>query len=227
MPVLRGDSVPCAMPACRNFRARFSPYCPSHWNTLSRLGHPGARALTRRDLKPFRTLAEHLLTTYADRPDTAAAITWCESLLHKYPDDRTGPQLARLKREGVTGRELLAAWLAVWGYADRYPASLPDDGRLTVALGRAALRTRRLPQVYSRSSFRKQSAYTPPAAVRALGMACRTALGVYLSRLLRLHERAHEAEQGLLRAIREGLPGDEVPACLGQRHGTAQSARPS
>jgi len=199
----------CTVDDCEGYCIPPSRFCPAHRLRFLRHGDTSGRTIRLRELKPFNDLAERLLCTYASRPDTAAAVQWCERLLTARLDERTTRELARLRRGGVTGADVLCAGLAQWAYAERFPASLPDDVRLTYALGRAVVRLRRQPSVFTRGSLTKRySRYVPGAVFRELGMILREALCLFFTRLLRLHERDREADADLRRAIREGAPDD-------------------
>jgi hypothetical protein len=49
----------CTIRGCgTTVRARYSPYCPAHRKALARHGHPEARAILPRDVRPFLALIE-------------------------------------------------------------------------------------------------------------------------------------------------------------------------
>ena len=124
-------------------------------------------------------------------------------------------EFARLRREGVTGREVLCTALAVFAFAQRFPGTVDDGAHLTRLLGRAVIRLRRKPRQFTRGSFRQYSVHVSAIALSTIGVLIREALSVLMLRLLSLHERAKQENEDLLRAIKSGDPSD--PADILQR----------
>jgi hypothetical protein len=98
-------------------------------------------------------------------------------------------ELARLKSAEVTPREALEVAMAVWLLSLEQPAVLPDDLRLTKALGNAVLRIAKLRkiEVWVNGERRITSRRPPPGeAVTLLGTRLRENFGLLAFALERL-----------------------------------------
>ena len=159
--------------------------------------------------KRYRALAAHLMKTYRDRKDVSAALQWLGKMLSMSPEDEAGVELARLRDAGVSADEMFCAALSIYAFHRDRPRSLPEDARLTFALGRAIVRLRKRRRVFARSSLRMQTFYVSPKAFRYIGLRIREALPVLFTRLMEMHERARQEEADLRWLITHG---DEMAA---------------
>jgi hypothetical protein len=198
----------CVADGCDRKRCGPSRFCHRHRYYISRHGHLEGRAIKKRELKPHIEKATAMLAKYSERPDVVAALKWLDIVLVSKTNDGTDVELERLRREGVNSTEVLRAALAVWSYHDQWPGSLPDDARLTLALGRAVVRLRNKRRVFAKRSLRLHKAEVAPAAFRTIGLLLREALGILLARLVKLHEKDRQQDEDLRRAIRSGDPSD-------------------
>ena len=162
-------------------------------------------------------MAKPDLKTYRDRKDVSAALQWLSKLLDVPPEDEAGVELARLKAAGVTPDEVFCAALSIYAFHRDRPRSLPDDARLTFALGRAIVRLRKRRRVFARTSLRQQSFYVSPKAFRYIGLRIREALPVLFTRLLDMHEREKQEESDLRWLMTHG---DEMVAKVERRSPT-------
>jgi len=181
-----------------------SRFCSKHLKAITVHGHTSGRAIRAHELRPYRRLAADLLKTYRDRQDTSAALRWLQKMLDVLPEDEAGVELARLKSAGVTPEEMFCAALSIWAFHRDRPRSLPDDARLTFALGRAIVRLRKRRRVFARTSLRMQSFYVSPKAFRYIGLRIREALPVLFLRLIEMHEKAKDEEADLRWLITHG-----------------------
>jgi hypothetical protein len=195
---------PCRVDECTQMAQTVSRFCPRHLKAFTRHGHEEGRAIRTFELRPYRALAATLLKRFGDRRDVKAALQWLQKMLDKSPEDAAGVELQRLKSQGVTPAEMFRAALAVWAFHRDRPRSLPDDARLTYALGRTIVRLRRRRRVFARSSLRLQTFNVPPHAFAYVGLRIRECLPVLFERLIALEEQEHQQEAALRLLIREG-----------------------
>jgi hypothetical protein len=194
---------------CTQIAHGMSRFCAKHLKAITVHGHTEGRAIRAHELKPYRALAANLLRTYGERKDVQAALQWLQMMLDVSPEDEPGVELARLKAEGVTCKEVFRAALSIYAFHRDRPRSLPDDARLTFALGRAIVRLRKRRRVFARSSLRLQTYFVPAKAFRYIGLRIREALPVLFLRLIELHEREQQQDADLRWIIRHG---DEMAA---------------
>jgi hypothetical protein len=195
---------PCRVNDCTQVAQAVSRFCPKHLKAFTRHGHEEGRAIRTFELRPYRALAANLLKRFGDRRDVQAALLWLSKMLDKAPEDAAGVELQRLKSQGVTPEEMFRAALAIWTFGRERPRALPDDARLTYALGRAIVRLRRRRRVFARTSLRLQTFNVPPRAFAYVGLRIRECLPVLFERLIALDEAEHQEEAALRRLIREG-----------------------
>jgi hypothetical protein len=186
-----------------------SRFCGRHLKLFTVHGHEQGRAIRAHELRPYRALAARLLKTYRDRQDVSAALQWLGKMLRMSPEDEAGVELARLRDAGVSADEMFCAALSIYAFHRDRPRSLPDDARLTFALGRAIVRLRKRRRVFARSTLCMQTFYVSPKAFRYIGLRIREALPVLFTRLIEMHERARQEEADLRWLITHG---DEMAA---------------
>jgi hypothetical protein len=190
----------CDVQGCSRPRVWTTSRCYQHNLKNTRHGKPTARAIKKSEWAPYRKLARALFKKNEGHEALVAADEFMAQLLTPGPErspKRNGPgaaeyhlqiELARLKKAAVTPRQALEAAVAVWLLALEQPATLPDDIRLTKALGNAVLRIAKLRKreiwVNGKQSLRTR----PPAggALDLLGRKIRDHLGVLVLHLEKL-----------------------------------------
>jgi hypothetical protein len=205
------DRRPCSAEGCSQLSVGFSRYCAKHLRRNTTHGHTHGRAIRPFELKPHHTLAVHLLSTYRSRADVAAALRWLDKMLTSCSQPDARAELDRLRREGVTADDLFTASLTVWAFHREWPQSLPDDARLTFAIGRNIVKLRTKRQVRSPNTFKLQSAGTSNKALRHIGLLIRECLPLLFNRLIELNEREQDEYAQLRWIIRNG---DEIAAAV-------------
>lgn len=136
----------CHVSGCYQARYNKTRFCGVHQHRLSYTGHVNGRPIRQTDLKPHQKRAYELLGEVQHKLGIQDAIAVCNEILDhgKRPDlSPLRQHLKRLTTKGLTGLEMLSWIGAVYLYSHYAPHKLPDDQRLTHALARAVLMSRR------------------------------------------------------------------------------------
>ncbi|MHB1896277.1 MAG: hypothetical protein ACYCOY_06470 [Metallibacterium sp.] len=102
----------CRADGCHRLTMRISGWCSPCEGHVFRLGVPGAKMPTPKDMAPFDTLAQSFIHRFADHPATVAALGWCRSLLHSEYEAHAGAErelLRYLLARGVTAEQVMVA----------------------------------------------------------------------------------------------------------------------
>jgi hypothetical protein len=165
-------------------------------------------------------LAKKLFKRLDGNPALTAALEITRDLITP-GQQPTAPKPLRLNPRYLLHRELqrlqdvepqaaLAAVVGIWLYSFHMPRQLPDDRRLTYAIGHAVLRLRPLTITRSRydhATGKVQNVHRPPAglAVGLLGRRSRTELAPFLANLTALLEDDHRRATERATALRTPL----------------------
>jgi hypothetical protein len=184
----------CSVPRCTEPRVNVSPFCDRHRSRARRWGHPEGRRIPFDLLRHRRRRVARFLARHAEEPVIREAVADLDALIagRSGLKLRSGPRknaptplaierhLARLRhgdddhrgRGPLTGREALERILAVWLLSEEADFLLPDDARLTVAIGRAVVHARPVAQRISELADgrrRLASEHVEGSVYRALG----------------------------------------------------------
>lgn len=203
----RDNSVlQCSARSCTRLRHFVESYCVLHRNRYKRHGHPEALAIRPEHVAPYRAQVADFLERHAEHPGVVAAVRFMEQLLRgcfSIPQSAlsapgssraNGPvvplreHLQRLFQKRLSAREALERVMAVWLFSWREPVRLPDDERLTFALGRALMRARPQRCRFTGTDSKGRRTYRQrdirPAVVRAAGLVLREGLLPFAANLL-------------------------------------------
>lgn len=128
----------CRIDGCDSRRQGLSTYCRKHGLRLRRNGHPLATRVKLSDYKGELETARQFVRQHIDHAAMRAAIAWADRWIARAGAGDSVPasdHIRRLHLKGVAGRKLIEHCLAVWLLSHWRPARLPDDVRLTYALG--------------------------------------------------------------------------------------------
>jgi hypothetical protein len=218
---------PCSVQGCTKRRHSLSKWCAGHEETAAKYGHVYGHRIPAGTLRPYKKLAARWLARHASNPSVQAAIAEMRDILwvdvspptkklgHKgvnfHERYQAWRELRRLADAGVKPEDALIICLATWMLSMWREPILPDDARLTMALGRHVLKLATLRgRVGCDANFnRKRITYDPPTqAVRYVGRTVRTRLGLFLAQVtlliaqeLRAKEDAAEARRTALRNV--------------------------
>jgi hypothetical protein len=192
----RNQQLPCSVTGCTTRRRRSAAYCHRHEVKARYTGHPLGRSLTKRELAPFRRQMAAFIDQHSEAPQIAAAVQLLDELLehrHHLRGSPTSGHLLRLKADGLTGREALQVVGSVMLLSYHHPRLLPDDRRLTYALGYELLKARTLPQKFMLSPIRQDQHSIIPGGEprRVLGEWVRSRLGVFFLRVVEALDQEH------------------------------------
>lgn len=133
---------PCAVQHCGKRRRGLSGYCAHHERARNLYGSPHGYRVSPQWYASERKEVFAFLTQHKDHRAihiaTEMLIECLEGASEGRPMAHCG-QWLRLQSAGVTARDILTEVGALFLYTYRRPNSLPDDDRLTYALGTAVL----------------------------------------------------------------------------------------
>jgi len=120
-----------------------SSYCSKHKTAQRNHGHPLARAIFAREYRSYRKRVGEFIDKHKDThvglQETLKELNgWLTKASTSHlPKDEL---IARLSDYGITGENILKETAAIYAYSRENEMSLPDDKRLSFALGRCVLR---------------------------------------------------------------------------------------
>lgn len=184
----RNRMLPCSIASCHNRRSHSSRWCSSHAKRNKFYGHPQGRALSSREVRPYRSQGRIFLRDHWDTTPVEEAVRFFNELLSLGSNEQgasdSEKQLYRLALFGLTASEALEIVLGVWLYSAAEPRALPDDKRLTYAMATALFKARTVDNTvtYQRDGKRIRRYFTPPGNARKeVGEILRSRLGLFMS----------------------------------------------
>ena len=131
--------LPCRVQSCLVGRASISPYCDRHAKAVERYGHPLGRAVhPKRDYGVERELVSAFLAKHSSHPGVASAHHWLRRWLDEANLGQEVPgrsELQRLHAHMVSPLAILTEAASLFLLSHWRPRVLPDDERLTFAIG--------------------------------------------------------------------------------------------
>lgn len=182
----RNEGKACKADGCYLPRSRVGNYCRHHESVNGIHGHPHGHDIPVRALVIEREAVSRFVDAQISHPGIQQVVAWFSEWLEAAGrGDESVPgskDMARLYRAGVKPVECLKAVATIWLYSAKYPASLPSDNRLTVALSRAIIKlTAR--DYRTTKSGRLQVVNHSAEAKRNIGRRVRDTIGVLLTNL--------------------------------------------
>jgi hypothetical protein len=132
----------CSASGCYNYRRGLSGFCAGHERRRNIYGSPTGQKIGRREYAMERHEFETFIDKYLQHEGIQLAIEWLQGCLDDAADGVAMPhglQWARLHTGGVSAKHILVEAGALWLYSLRRANRLPDDERLTYAIGTAVL----------------------------------------------------------------------------------------
>ena len=206
------ERLQCAHPGCYRNRYTFARYCQKHHSIWRRYGHPDGCYIPRSDYQAEIDEIREFMVRHRDHPTLVAAIKVLDLWLDRSCVDKSLPawkDMRRLYDYGVKGEQVVATFLPLWLYSHRRPERLPDDLRLTIAMGHAVLLLAPL-EKYTAQSRSDGTPYercklTVHSAKRYVGETIRTYLGVFAKLAIDEIQKRIEQENQLLLQTRRGF----------------------
>jgi hypothetical protein len=201
----------CSAPGCGGFRRGLSGFCARHERRRNIYGSPNGRKITRREYAMERHEVEVFIDKYLQHEGIQLALEWLQGCLDDAANGTAMPhglQWARLHRGGVTAKPILVEAAALWLYSLRRDSRLPDDERLTYAIGTAVLhlapRTSRTAWVNGRPAKRYER--HSGRARGAFGQWLRDELGILFLRMADAMQMSQQQHHDRRRTL--GAPFD-------------------
>ncbi len=148
LSIARNRNRGCEVYGCLNHAHGFGAFCTKHHMRRQRFGHPEARPVTRRDLRPYRAAVAAFLRDNESHTAVAAAREFFQTLLdtsrltttgHVKSSQKLAHHLAYAKSQGTDGTQLLTEALAVSALAEDQPRRFKDDQHRLFVLARRIL----------------------------------------------------------------------------------------
>ncbi len=137
------SSRQCKVRNCYNPRSRISGYCKQHTTTNQNFGHPEHRKIIPKHYKYEREECRKVIEGNIGHDGIKRAIAFLDGWLDRAGSGKPtvlGTHFSRLKRNGVTGKDILIECCAIWLFADWNPNRIFDHKHLTYAIGNRVLR---------------------------------------------------------------------------------------
>lgn len=197
----RNRRLPCRVPGCATGRAALSPLCALHAQRACRYGSPHGRSIRSKEYLGERKQAEAFIEKHSKHPAIVAAEQFLADWLQAAAQGDRVPgaaDFARLAAHGVMPRRILVEVIAVYLLSRSRPSTLPDDARLTFAIGNRVLLLAPLERRFGtlKGHGRYYSRGITKTARRAVGDRLRTTLAALLGNveaaLIAEHVRSQE-----------------------------------
>jgi hypothetical protein len=133
---------PCRVPGCNRTRLELAAFCRPHQRVHTKHGHPLGRHIYPRDYATEKKIVSDFLAKHESHAGVQAALRFLHQWLHSASIQEAVPaqyEFARLHAAGVKPLTALIEMCSVYLYSRWHPKQLPDDQRLTFALGRAVI----------------------------------------------------------------------------------------
>lgn len=201
------EKLPCNAPDCDQRRGGSSKFCYTHRSRVQEHGHPEARAIKATEWATERDEVATFVQRHADAPQIVAAGQWVADVFYMTNPETPGERVReKLRRFAVDPLDVLRTGAGLWTFATRFPRTLPDDARLTVALGLAVCRL--LPPEAMRTypldaeRYRRRHAPIGPVARREVGATLRDGLAPLFANIARAINDEAERERRTFANIR-------------------------
>lgn len=197
----------CNAQGCfHNRRKGVTGYCQPHERARNLYGHPLGKFIRPRDYSAEKAEVTDFVEKYQEHPSITVTMKWLKGWLEdaqKGKAMQAAREIYRLADYGVTANDILIETAAIWLYATRFPNRLPDDERLTYALGIGMLSLAPLYNTYQYTNGveKKRSKRVPGKARKLIGRQLRSELSILY---MRIAERIQE-EQAQKNSFRQTL----------------------
>lgn len=187
--VSRNTGNPCKVDGCPYPRHRIGHYCKAHGALNNRFGHPLGRTIHRMEYEMETLEVKEFLTMHSEHPGVLAALQWIDDWMESYvsSDPRLRKQdppgidlMRRMKAYGVTPLDVLTTVASLWLYSTRRPSKLPDDIRLTYAIGIALHKLVPAEKLTDWRTGKTRHASRKTPVVRGVGLRIRDTVGALL-----------------------------------------------
>lgn len=134
----RSAGLTCAVRGCWLPVTGLSRYCDDHDRRNQATGHPEGRTIRKADLRPFVKLTAAFIDQHRSHPGISAALDWITARIadakdprylsrKSSPEQRVAKWLAKMRREGVDPKDVLAAVAAVYLLREYRPSAFKSD----------------------------------------------------------------------------------------------------
>jgi hypothetical protein len=182
----RNSGKLCKADGCCLPRSRVGTFCRHHEYYNSFFGHPHGHDIPARAVAVEREQVSRFVDAQINHPGIIQVVSWFSEWLEaagRGDDSVPGHrEMVRLYRAGVKPLDCLKAVAVIWLYSARYPASLPSDNRLTVALSRAITKLAPMEYRTTRTGKRQIVNYSAEAR-RNVGRRVRDTIGILLTNM--------------------------------------------
>jgi hypothetical protein len=184
----RNRGLPCRATACVLPRKSVSPFCSRHAKSYERWGHPLGRSVRPKEFAVERKIVAEFLERHAQHPGVVSALALLKRWLDSAALGESAPALSewqRLQTHQVAPLEILTTAAALFLLSQWRHRILPDDDRLTFAMGYHVLKLAPCSRRYavSRGKPRMVSVTPGKRARRDVGLRLRRVLAPLLANI--------------------------------------------
>jgi hypothetical protein len=184
----RNTGNPCNQPGCHQPRRGLSSYCAPHERHRNLYGHPMGRSIQPKEYASEKQQVVEFVSANINHGGIQAVMAWIAEV---FADGASGRPMvgallfSRLHQAEVSPRAVIEESAALWLYSFRRPASVPDDERLTYALGIAVLSLMPRPagSMWVGNHVQKRYQRHPGKSRQLIGTWVRNGFGVLLIRM--------------------------------------------
>lgn len=206
----------CDVSGCTKHRTGLSYYCARHAKAAKRYGHPEARRIRKKEYEYERKQLVRFMRLHLNHPAMIAAVKWADLWLREAAAGQSVPaasNMARLAAAGIAGADIIEEVLALWLYSHWRPTALPDDLRLTKALGTNVLLLAPKDTADELTpSGHKKWRELGATVRREAGEHVRESLGVFVLNVLNAIGRQMKTKQDHAQALRLPFSSDALDA---------------
>jgi hypothetical protein len=199
---------PCSAPDCSKPRFRLSTCCRIHAYAAATYGHALGRPFKPKEYAAELKEVSTLIDLNPGHPSVTASIAWFRDWMDRAWVNEPGTLAVRAMQgfheAGIQPVTLLKTVMAIWVFADRHPAVLPDDERLDRALSLACLGLIPRQSRTSRTGKRAYARYDG-CSRRELGKEIRFQLSQVFANVKLAVDAKWQAKQELLKGFRVPL----------------------
>lgn len=208
----------CSAQGCHMSRTRVSSFCKPHDRATHWYGHPHGKHIDPKLWATELAEASRFIEAHITHRGITQAVAWFDEwLLDSTKGDTletpvvAAKDMSRLADKGIEPLQLLKTVAGLWLFAQRYPHSIPDDNRLTVAISLAVLKL--APRYYriDREGKRKPTRYTAEAR-KLIGKRIRDTIGLLIRNIIATIETLPNEKEVFLN--NQNLPFELSPSLV-------------
>ncbi len=198
----------CSIPGCNSHRHSLSQWCVRHYFTYERNGDPLGQAVRSVQWKDHRAKVKELFNSNAEHAGLVRAVKYVEQWMvdaaNAEHQGHWAAELARLKRSGVNGLDVITELSAAWALLQDQPRLCRSDNHRTFVLAKAVLglasRPRRFTAMDNMTGGKGYIVRAKASSMTHIGQHLTQVLGAFL---VNVHQNLSTEKAQALQAVQE------------------------